>query len=83
MFEVSETIPYKCKCTLQRENKSEVNHTNHLVQNIFKESKLKLSNINSEIQKKCSFPLQTLSDVAEIEKKLKDSESNYLIIVNI
>lgn len=79
-------MPYKFKCTSQKEEKSEVtevNHyVNHLVENIFKESKLKLNKINADIQKKYSFPLQTLNDVAEIEKKLKDSESNYLIIVN-
>lgn len=74
---------FQCKCTLQREKKMEVNHySTHMVQNILKETKFTLKNMNTGIQNKNCFPLQTLDDVIEIEKKLKDSVSNHLIIVN-
>jgi len=61
-------------------------YTNCLLQDILKQNKSTLKDCNTSVQEKFrnvfdNFPLRCLSDVVEMEEKLKDSASYYLMVI--
>lgn len=61
-------------------------YTNCLLQDILKQNKSILKDCNTGVQEKfrnvfSNFPLRCLSDVVEMEEKLKDSASYHLMVI--
>lgn len=61
-------------------------YTNCQLQDVLKQNKSTLKDCNTGVQEKfrnvfCNFPLRNLSDVVEMEEKLKDSASYHLMVI--